>query len=264
MALLWAIFLPQSKAVEIIAHRGASLIAPENTLAAINAAIKNKAKFIEIDVQMTKDKQIVVLHDEKINRTTNAKGLVKDKVLAQLKIYDAGSWFSKEFKDEKIPSLDEVLNLVRNTDIQLILEVKNVDNKYPGIESRIVDIVNRSGVPNRIYYKSFSPDVLKKFKRLDTRKLIYVTIGEIPWLNLTIDEGLRFGSVFDIKEFDLLQIHHYFSFEKTLKKARKLNKGIILWDVQNLEAFNKYKSMDIDLIETDRMDFIKILKDTNS
>lgn len=255
MILIWIISLSSTYSVEIIAHRGASLIAPENTLAAIRLAIENKAKVIEIDVQMTKDKQIVAIHDESINRTTHSTGLVKDKVLAQLKIYDAGSWFSEDFKNEKIPSLDEVLNLIRNTDVELILEVKNVNNIYPGIEEIIVDIIKRSGIPNKIYYKSFTPEVLTRFRTLDKRELIYVAIGELPWLNLTIDDGLRFGSLFDIKDFDIIQIHHYFSFESVLKKARKLNKKIIIWDIQTKELFKKYKNKKIDYIETDHLEF---------
>ena len=259
MVLFWAISSSSAKSIEIIAHRGASLLAPENTLSAIKLAIQNKAKIIEIDVQMTKDNQIVAIHDESIDRTTNSKGLIKDKVLAQLKIYDAGSWFSTKFKNEKIPSLDEVLNLIRGTEIELILEVKNVNNIYPGIEKTIVDNIKRSGIQNKIYYKSFTPAVLSRFRKLDNKELIYVTIGELPWLNLTIDDGLRFGSIFDILDFDIIQLHHYFSFESVLEKAKKFNKKIILWDIQSKEIFEKYKNKKIDYIETDHLEFIDYL-----
>lgn len=235
----------------LIAHRGASLLAPENTLSAIQKAIELKADFVEIDVQMTKDNYIIAIHDENIKRTTTGKGQVQNLVLPQIRLYDAGSWFSKDFSFEKIPTLDEVLNTIRGKEISLIIEVKNVDNKYPNIEKIIVDIVKRSQVNNTILYKSFSPEVLTRFKSLDDRELIYATLGEISFLNITIDDWLRTGSLFDIDYVKYYQVHKYFITNSLIKKAHGQKKKVIVWDVNSVSDYLKYKKMGIDLIETD-------------
>ena len=96
----------------IIAHRGASNQAPENTIPAFQRALELGAGGIELDVHMSADGYLMVIHDETVDRTSNGKGLVKGKTLAELKSLDFGSWFSEEFSDEKIPELEEVLWLL--------------------------------------------------------------------------------------------------------------------------------------------------------
>src|SRR3712207_5048900 len=109
---------------KIMAHRGAAAYAPENTIAAFTKAIEMKADAIELDIHLSKDDHIVVIHDEKVDRTTNGKGLVMEFTLEELKRLDAGSWFNKEFKNEKIPTLREVLELVAYKNIDLNIEIK--------------------------------------------------------------------------------------------------------------------------------------------
>ncbi|MCK0146762.1 hypothetical protein MWU78_13985 [Arenibacter sp. F26102] len=96
----------------ICAHRGANETHPENTLAAFTEAIRLGAQMIEFDVRMTKDNQLVIMHDEKVNRTTNGRGLVKNLSLRKIKRLDAGKWKSKEFKKERVPTLKEALDIM--------------------------------------------------------------------------------------------------------------------------------------------------------
>src|SRR5512147_1736179 len=98
-------FLPQPI---IFAHRGASAHAPENTLAAFELALSQGADAIELDVKLSSDGQVVVIHDPTVDRTTGAKGRVKDMTLADMRTLDAGSFFSQNFVNEKIPTLEEV------------------------------------------------------------------------------------------------------------------------------------------------------------
>ena len=116
--------------MEIIAHRGAFGYAPENTISAFKLAVKMGAKAIEIDVQMTKDREIVVYHDYFLGRTINGKGLIMNKTLSELKKLDAGLWFSDKYKGKKIPTLEEVLKAVPE-DVELHIEIKklNVDRR---------------------------------------------------------------------------------------------------------------------------------------
>src|SRR5438105_4409260 len=107
MLLREIIFTPNKPLV--VAHRGASGAAPENTIAAIRLALEAGADMIEIDVQQTREGEIIVFHDATLGRTTNGRGIVKKKMLSELRELDAGSWFAKKFTGEKIPTLDAVL-----------------------------------------------------------------------------------------------------------------------------------------------------------
>jgi glycerophosphoryl diester phosphodiesterase len=109
--------------VEIIAHRGASLLAPENTMAAFEKAIDYGIDRIKFDVQLSKDSKLVVIHDHTVDRTTNGSGYVKDFTLRDLKKLDAGSWFSEEFYREKIPTFNEVLKKYSGK-VNFLVEIK--------------------------------------------------------------------------------------------------------------------------------------------
>ena len=98
----------------ICAHRGAMKTHPENTIAALKEAIRLGAHMIEFDVRMTKDKKLVVIHDRSVDRTTDGTGLVTELTLLEIKIFDAGSWKSKEFEGERVPTLSEALSIMPN------------------------------------------------------------------------------------------------------------------------------------------------------
>ena len=125
-----------------IGHRGASAYAPENTMAAFRKAYKLGADGVELDVQLSKDGRVVIMHDDRINRTTNGAGYVKDKTLNQLLEYDAGAWFSDEYKNERIPTLEELFDyaagkMLVNVELKkskqpeaLVRAVKNIADKF--------------------------------------------------------------------------------------------------------------------------------------
>lgn len=236
--------------VETIAHRGSSGNAPENTIAAIQKAVDQNSNYIEIDVHMSKDGHIIVFHDEKLSRTTNGTGKIKNKTLIELKKLDAGSWFSERYKNEKIPTLKEILELDLKNSV-LIIEVKNIDNVYNGIEEKIVKIIKSSPFMGKVIYKSFGTEVLERFHQLDSkREILYVTIGPIfNWL--LIDDWLRVGSVFDLKISDYIQVHRYLITNKLIVKAHNLGKKIIAWDVNSQKDINKMVMLGVDIIETD-------------
>ncbi len=105
----------------IIAHRGASGHAPENTLAAFRKAVAQGATFIETDLQLSRDVRLVAIHDATVNRTTNGQGSVQDMTLADLRRLDAGSWFGSEFTGERIPTLEEILEFSKRNDVVFYL-----------------------------------------------------------------------------------------------------------------------------------------------
>lgn len=152
----------------VVAHRGASRAAPENTLAAVDAAERQGFKWVENDVQQTRDGKLVVMHDATLTRTTNVKRVfpqrapwrVRDFTAAEIARLDAGSWFGKGFARERVPTLREFLRRMDEHDLRLLLEIKN-PQLYPGIEARIVKELSAAGwldrhhVRRRLVVQSF-------------------------------------------------------------------------------------------------------------
>ena len=237
-------------AAQSVAHRGASGHAPENTLSAIHKAIDMGSQYVEIDVQLSSDGKVVVIHDESVGRTTDGDGLVKDLSLAELKSLDAGSWFSKDYAGAKIPSLEEVL-LLDFKQSKLIIEVKNSGNMHPGLEKKIVDLVHKTMKSESVIYKSFGLETLAIFRDLDPKvEQVYVTIGPIIDGILVIDDWARFGSLFDV-DAEYYQVHRFLASHSLVRKVKEAGKKLIIWDVQKPKHFEKMKELGIDIIETD-------------
>ena len=140
----------------IIAHRGASAAAPENTIAAFKRAVELGAGGIEFDVQLSLDGQPVVIHDETVDRTSNGTGWVKDKTLEELKTLDFGSWFAPGFSGERISTLEEVLFLLSSWTGMLNIEIKSGPVFYHGIEKKVVGLVRKYNMSHRVIISSFN------------------------------------------------------------------------------------------------------------
>jgi glycerophosphoryl diester phosphodiesterase len=141
----------------VIAHRGVSGEAPENTAAAFRLALETGVDGVELDVHLSSDGVPVVLHDPFLERTTSGRGLVAQQSLAALKRLDAGRWFGERFAGERIPTLDEALDLLKH--VRVIIEIKNNPVAYPGIPARVAAVVRESGHPS-ITVSSFDHPVL--------------------------------------------------------------------------------------------------------
>ncbi len=153
--------------MKIWAHRGCSQMYPENTMLAFEKAAElNGLEGIELDIQLTKDRELVVIHDERVDRTTEGIGYVRDYLLSQLKrlhIY-AGSNLS-----QSIPTMEEVLDLLEDkirTGLRINIELKNGVYPYEGMEEKIVKLINRRGMQKSIVYSSFSALSVEKIKKI--------------------------------------------------------------------------------------------------
>src|SRR3954471_6678564 len=157
--------------VLIIAHRGASGLAPEHTFASYDLALKLGADYIEQDLQMTSDGVLVVMHDEQLDRTTDCTGVVKTKTLAEVKQCDAGSWFGPEFAGQRVPTLDEVFARY-GARANFYIETKSPEI-YPGMEEALLALLDkyklRAPAASRwkVLIQSFSPESLLKIHDLD-------------------------------------------------------------------------------------------------
>lgn len=149
----------------IIAHRGASAHAPENTLAAFELAIQENADAIELDANLTADGQVVVIHDQTVNRTTNGTGKVKNLTLAELRELDAGSHFGEAFQNEQIPTLEEVFEVCANK-ILFNIELKNYLTPFDSLADKILQLITRFSIENDVLISSFHPIPLRRLQKL--------------------------------------------------------------------------------------------------
>lgn len=140
----------------IFAHRGYAAAFPENTMKAFIEGAKAGADGIELDVQMTKDGELVVIHDEKVDRTTDGSGLVKDFNLKDIRKLDAGKLHKSLSKKEPIPLLKEVLEWLTENKLICNIELKNSIIPYEGMESKVIDMVRQYNLSDRIIISSFN------------------------------------------------------------------------------------------------------------
>jgi len=178
-----------------VAHRGASGHAPENTMTAFEKAFEMKADYIEIDVQMTKDGELVAIHDTTVDRTTDGTGQVGDFTLEEMRELDAGSWFSEEYAGEKVPTFEEILDASRGK-IGILIELKSPE-LYPGIEEKVAEALKERNLhrPNneKIVIQSFNHDSVKKSKEL-LPNMSHAVLAGPSWENVTDEQLAEFAT----------------------------------------------------------------------
>jgi glycerophosphoryl diester phosphodiesterase len=167
----------------IYGHRGASGHAPENTLEAFRLAMDMGADGFELDVHMSKDGELVVIHDETVDRTTDGTGLVRELTLEQLQALDACNGM-ENYRGAKIPTLGEVFDLIRDTHHIVNVEVKTDECFYPQIEEKCLALAKEKGVEDRVIYSSFNHYTLMKLRDLKPDAKLGMLFGDImvrPW-----------------------------------------------------------------------------------
>ena len=148
----------------VFAHRGSSLHAPENTLAAFELAIQHGADAIELDVKLTKDQAIIVMHDQTLDRTTGASGTVGGSTLAELRALEAGSHFNESFRGEPIPTLNDVFEKI-GTRIYYNIELTNYVSPFDSLPGLVAGSVQEHHLEKHILFSSFNPVALIRIRR---------------------------------------------------------------------------------------------------
>ncbi|MBN1667482.1 MAG: hypothetical protein JW862_10350 [Anaerolineales bacterium] len=149
----------------IFAHRGSSAYAPENTLAAFQLAIKQKATAIELDAKLCASGEVVVIHDQTVDRTTNGHGRVLEMPLTALKALDAGDFFDPAFQRETIPTLAEVFQTV-GTALTINVELTNYASPRDSLPERVIALVKDHGLEDSVFFSSFNPLALRRARKL--------------------------------------------------------------------------------------------------
>lgn len=228
----------------IIGHRGASAHAPENTLAAFQRALELGADGVELDAKLTLDGKVVVIHDQTVDRTTGAHGVVREMTLEQLKSLDAGSFFGAEFAREQIPTLEEVFASV-GAHTLVNVEITNYTSVGDALPDRICDLVIQYGLQDHVIFSSFHPFNLIRTKR---------RLPQVPVAILT-----QPGAAGRLMRGPLGRlaaprfIHPYFSdvTETSLMQEHRRGRRVNAWTVDSPEEIRRLSRMGIDGIITD-------------
>lgn len=226
---------------EIFAHRGASGYAPENTLEAFRLAMEQGADGIELDVHLTKDGEVVVIHDETLDRTSNGHGNVRDYTLEELKKFSFHNHMEK-YQGVQIPTLKEVLNLVKNSCMKVNIELKTGIYWYEGIEEKTMDIVKTMGMEDRVIYSSFNHYSIQKVLEQNSDAETAYLFSDVP-LNMekyAKDTGVKglHPAVYHLKMADFLETY--------MKSGLKVR----VWTVNNKEDMKMFIDAGVDAIIT--------------
>jgi glycerophosphoryl diester phosphodiesterase len=228
----------------IFAHRGASAHAPENTLAAFELALEQKADAIELDVKLSADGHAVVIHDPTLDRTTGRQGRVKDLSLAELQSLDAGSFFSENYSREKIPTLEEVFEAVgKRTFINV--ELTNYTTPRDQLVETVCMLVKKLGLQKHILFSSFFASNLSKAQAYlpDVPRGLLAFNG---WLGAWARSfGFNFGRY--------QALHPYLKdvTPQQVQRVHRLNRRIHVWTVNAAEDMRRLFHWGVDAIFTD-------------
>jgi glycerophosphoryl diester phosphodiesterase len=237
--------------VDNIAHRGAAGYAPENTIAAFDKAIEMKADYIEMDIQRTKDGELVIIHDTSVDRTTEGSGYIKDLTFNELRSLDAGSWKGTEFAGEKIPTFDEILDKYHGK-IGILLELK-APELYPGIEESIAQELKDRNLDKpqneKMILQSFNFESMKKMNTL----LPNVPIGVLTWSKAhTTPQALKEFSAYA----DYFNPSYGLITEDLVNQVHSQGMQIQSWTVRSHESADFLLEMNVDGIITDYPDYV--------
>jgi glycerophosphoryl diester phosphodiesterase len=238
LLLAWVLIerLQFENSTEVMAHRGASAAAPENTIAAVQLAIDSGAQWVEIDVQETADGRVAVVHDSDLKKIGGSALTVAGSTLDQLRQVDIGSGFGPEFSDQRIPTLEEVLELCKGR-----IGV-NIELKYYGqqvrLEERVAEIVERSGMVDQVVFMSLSYDGIQTLRRLR------------PDWKVGLLSSVAIGNLADL-DVDFLALNGRAASRHLIRHAHKRDKQVFVWTVNDPVAMASMIGRGADALITD-------------
>jgi len=231
-----------------IAHRGASALAPENTIAAFERAVELGADVIELDLHMSQDGELVVIHDDTLDRTTDGSGPVHQRSLAELMRLDAGRWFGKGFAGQRIPRLDEVLDRFAGK-VQLALEVKASSAFFPGIEEKVVSALRRHSAIGQAAVASFDHYALQRLKEIEPA---------LRTAALLVGRPVSLSALAGPAKANGLALEASFVTKTEVEACRASGLQIVVWVVNEPAQMRHFINLGVDGIITDRPDLLHL------
>ncbi len=245
----------KGKEFEVIAHKGASGVAPENTLVAFQKALDLGVDMIELDVRHTKDEEIIVFHDQTLDRTTNGSGDVHDYTLEEIKQLDAGSWFDPSYAEETVPTLKEVLDLI-DGQCKVLIEIKHMDHPhYHDFSQKLIDVIRqeRNGFEwctLQSYEDIYLQEAHDYDDRVKTKKLL---IGEdsAPLVAFYVESRVHLGRSKKEIKLDALNPHYETLSPRRVFRMHARGYEVYAYPVNEREDMIKCLNMGVDGIITD-------------
>ncbi len=207
----------------IMGHRGAAALEPENTLLSITRAIEIGVDAVEIDIHLSKDKELVVIHDSTVDRTTNGTGPVSSYTLNEIKELDAG-------KGETVPTLQEVIDLIENK-VSLVIELKQA-----GTEKGVFELIKRNNIEDNVYVISFWHRLVKTVKKMDSCIKTGILLVGCP-----VDTSIATHA-----SADALVMKYTFVDREFVEIAHKEGLKVFIWNIDELRLVKPYADMGVD------------------
>ena len=225
-----------------VAHRGSSGSYPENSRIALEKAIEVGVDMIEVDCQLSKDGHVVVIHDERLQRTARVRGYVRGNTLKQLKKLDVGAWFKKSFKGQRILTLEEVMEILDGK-VELNVDIKAVKQGSPGIELKILFILSHYGYLDRSILSSFDYRALRRVRELGPEAQIGILYGA----------GVKENPFQLAREIGAhsLHIQKELATPPLLERAAQLGLKTFVWTVNEFPEMEKFLALGVDGIISD-------------
>ena len=233
----------------VIAHRGASVYAPENTIAAFRLAAELGADAVELDAKLTADGQIIVHHDRTLDRTTNGTGLIQARTLAELRHLDAGSHFNSSYSGERIPTLNEVFRAVADR-LLINIELSNYASPFDRLPEAVVKLIREFSLEKRVLLSSFNPVGLMKARKL---------APEIQLGLLVVDKEPRWLRAF----FNMIAPHEAIHpsialvSEEMIEDQHRQGCWVNVWTVNELEDIKRLVHLSVEGVITDVPDLAR-------
>lgn len=225
------------KIPDISAHRGSSMTAPENTMSAFKQALYDLADYVELDVHLTSDNVVVVMHDSSLKRTTGLDKNIWQVSYDKIKELDAGVWFSQTYKGEPVPTLEEVIKEIGPL-VKLNIEIK-YNKKESGLAKQVVDIIERNNFQDRCVVTSSDYSVLSEVKKLN------------PDIRTGYVLSAAYGAYYSISYVDVISINYTFVNKALVDAVHRNGKEIYVWTVNSPSIVKALANMGVDNIITD-------------
>ncbi|RLD59815.1 MAG: hypothetical protein DRJ05_05885, partial [Bacteroidetes bacterium] len=206
---------------------------------------------VEIDVQMSKDGIVIVLHDSSLDLTTDGKGNVKEKDFVEIRKLNAGVHFKGFLGNEPVPSLEEVIKLAKGN-VELLIEVKDGNSVYPGIEKKIVDLIRKYDGQKWCIVQSFRDDVLFRVHQIDNNiRIQKLLVWKLKWFPIQFDTKLTWFSLSKYKFVESFNLYYKKLNPGFVSKVHRKGKKVFVWTVNNPKDIQGVKAAGVDGIISD-------------
>lgn len=238
----------------VVAHRGASSLAPENTLAAVNKALELNVDMVEIDVHRTFDGELVVIHDNTVDRTSSGTGSVKNFTLQELKNLDFGQWFKLSFKGQQVPTLREVLEATKDKAI-LLIELKGERTEVPTVE-----LVRELGLEDQVIIQSFDFQQIQKVKKKAPEIATMFLVSVPEHSDNPIEAATWMANIMEYVGATGIGIRHNWYTPELKAVAKERNLALFVWTVDNKAELRRFITEGVQGIITNRpQDLLELL-----